>query len=93
MRISGVVVIGVSVDRDQAVLSKFLTDYHLSYPIVHDVNQAVTTRYGTFKYPESYIIGRDGRIARKIVGAIDWQTPEVLSAVQALALHGTEGHL
>jgi cytochrome c biogenesis protein CcmG, thiol:disulfide interchange protein DsbE len=85
MRPSGVVVIGVSEDHDRAALERFVTRYHLTYPIVHDLDQAAATRYGTFKYPESYIIGRDGRIARKIVGAIDWQNPDLLSTVQELA--------
>ena len=89
MSTSGVVVIGVSEDHDRAALDRFVTDYHLSYPIAHDLDQAVATRYGTFKYPESYIIGGDGRIARKIVGAIDWQNTDLLSAVQELAGRGT----
>jgi cytochrome c biogenesis protein CcmG, thiol:disulfide interchange protein DsbE len=88
MRASGVVVIGVSEDHDRAALEKFVADYHLTYPIARDLDQAVASRYGTFKYPESYIIGEDGRIARKIVGAIDWQNPDLLSAVQELARHG-----
>jgi cytochrome c biogenesis protein CcmG, thiol:disulfide interchange protein DsbE len=89
MRTSGVVVIGVSEDHDRAALERFATDYHLTYPIARDLDQAVATRYGTFRYPESHIIGGDGRIARKIVGAIDWQNPDLLSAVQELARRGT----
>ena len=89
-RTSGVVVIGVSEDHDRAALERFVTDFHISYPIAHDLDQAVAARYGTFKYPESYIIGGDGRIARKIVGEIDWQNPHLLSAVQALTRRGTD---
>ena len=90
MRSSGVVVIGVSEDHDRAALERFVTDYHLSYPIAHDLGQTVAARYGTFKYPETYNIGRDGQIARKIVGAIDWQNPHLLSAVQELTRRGTD---
>jgi cytochrome c biogenesis protein CcmG, thiol:disulfide interchange protein DsbE len=85
VRTSGVVVVGVSEDHDRRALERFVTDYHLTYPIAWDFDRAVATRYGTFKYPESYIIGRDGRIVRKIVGAIDWQNPDLLSTVQELA--------
>jgi len=88
LRASGVVVIGVSEDHDRAALGRFVTDYHLSYPIAQDLDQTIAARYGTFQYPESYILGGDGRIARKIVGAIDWQNPELLSAVQELARRG-----
>ena len=88
MRNSGVVVIGVSEDHDRTALDRFVTNYHITYAIAQDLDQAVAARYGTFKYPESYIIGRDGRIARKIVGAIDWQNPDLLSAVRELARRG-----
>jgi len=89
MRLAGVVVIGVSADRNRAAVEKFTADNRLSYPIAHDSSQTVAARYGTFKYPETYIIGRDGRVARKIVGAVDWQNPPLLSAVQELARRGT----
>ena len=89
LRTSGVVVIGVSEDHDRVALESFVTNYHITYPIAHDLDQAVATRYGTFKYPESYIIGGDGRIARKIVGAVNWQNPALLSTVQELARRGT----
>ena len=89
MRLAGVVVIGVSADRNRAAVEKFTADNRLSYPIAHDSSQTVAARYGTFKYPETYIIGRDGRVARKIVGAVDWQNPSLLSAVQQLARRGT----
>lgn len=84
----GVVVIGVSVDRDATALKKFVADFHLSFPIARDPNQVVASGYGTFKFPETYIIDRDGKLAEKIVGAIDWQDPRLLSFVQALARRG-----
>jgi cytochrome c biogenesis protein CcmG, thiol:disulfide interchange protein DsbE len=88
MRTSGVVVIGVSEDQNLAALERFVTDNHLTFPIARDPDHAVATRYGTFKYPESYIIGGDGQIARKIVGAIDWQNPDLRNEVQNLARRG-----
>ncbi len=85
----GVTVIGVSVDQDQAALEKFIADYHLSYPIARDPQQALAARYGTFKFPETYIIDRNGRVAEKIVGAIDWQDPRIISFVESLTPDAT----
>ena len=84
-RNSGVVVIGVSEDQNRGSLEKFTAEHHLSYPVAHDSNQSVAARYGTFKYPETFILGRDGRVARKIAGPVDWQNPHLLGAVQVLA--------
>ncbi len=89
MRDSGVVVIGVSVDEDAAALQKFVSDSRLSFPIARDPTRAVATRYGTLKFPESYILDREGRIAEKIIGAIDWQDPRMIRYVRELARPGS----
>lgn len=84
----GVTVIGVSVDQDAAALRKFAAHHRLSFPIARDPNQAVSSRYGTFKFPETYIIDRYGKIAEKIIGATDWQDPRMTSFVRNLARPG-----
>lgn len=81
----GVAVIGVSVDQDRAALEKFVGDYHMTYPIARDPDRTLAARYGTFQFPETYIIDRSGRVAEKIIGPIDWQDPRILSFVESLA--------
>ncbi len=88
MHSQDVAVIGVSVDQDQAALEKFVADHHLTFPIARDPNQALAGRYGTFQFPETYILDRDGRVAEKIVGAIDWQDPRIIDFVHELAHPG-----
>jgi peroxiredoxin len=85
MRSQGAIVIGVSVDQDRAALEKFVAHYQFSFPVARDPDQAVAARYGTFKFPETYIIDRDGRVAEKIVGALDWQDPRMVNYVRGLA--------
>jgi len=87
---SGVTVIGVSVDQDAQALGKFVTSAQLTFPIARDPDQSVSSRYGTFKFPESYIIDTEGRIAKKIVGAIDWQDPRIIGFVKNLARGGQQ---
>jgi cytochrome c biogenesis protein CcmG, thiol:disulfide interchange protein DsbE len=81
----GVDVIGVSVDQDPAALAKYIKDYHLTYPIGRDPSQALAWRYGTRLWPETYIIGRDGRVASKIISNTDWEDPRMISFVRELA--------
>lgn len=80
----GVTVIGVSVDDDAEVLKKFVTDYRITYPVAWDPQQELAARYGTFKFPETYIIDRNGRVAEKIIGPVDWQDPRIISFVKSL---------
>ena len=88
MRNQGVAVLGVSVDQDTDALRRFVAQARLSFPIARDPQQAVAARYGTFKFPETYILNREGRVAEKIIGATDWQDPRLLTFVQSLVRQG-----
>jgi peroxiredoxin len=85
MRNQGVEVLGISVDQDPVTLQKFIDRFHLTFTIGRDPNQELAHRYGSFKYPETYIVDRDGRVAEKITGPIDWQDPRILAFVRDLA--------
>jgi len=85
MRSQGVAVMGVSVDQDVVALQTFAAQQHLSFPIGRDPDQSVANRYGTFQFPETYIIDQDGRVAEKLIGPVDWQDPRIITFVQDLA--------
>jgi hypothetical protein len=40
--------------------------------------------YGTTGWPESYIVDRQGVLRRKIVGPINWDSPEVMEFLTRL---------
>lgn len=84
----GVIVVGVSVDEDLDALRKFVAEYELSFPVARDPKRAVAARYGTFKFPETYIIDRSGKIAEKIVSAVNWEDPRMVEFVRGLARAG-----
>ena len=85
MKSDGVTVIGISVDENGQQLRQFVKEYHLTYPVARDPSAALAHRYGTFKFPETYIIGRDGHVAEKIIGATDWADPNMIAFVKSLA--------
>ena len=85
LRPAGVTVIGVSVDQDQEAIEKFVLAFHLTFSIARDPDQVLAGRYGTFKFPETYILDRSGRVAEKIIGPTDWQDPRIIEFVRGLA--------
>jgi cytochrome c biogenesis protein CcmG/thiol:disulfide interchange protein DsbE len=85
MQDRGVTVIGVSVDQDAAALQKFVSEARLSFSIARDPDRTLATRYGTFQFPETYFIDRDGKVAEKVPGPVDWQDPRIINLVQELA--------
>jgi peroxiredoxin len=81
----GVEVIGVSIDQDPQALKKFIADHRLTFPILRDPSQSVASKFGSIMWPETYILDRDGRVAEKIIGATNWEDPQMVSFVENLA--------
>ena len=85
MRDHGVIVLSVSVDENQKALQDFIQEYHISYPVGRDPDRSLAARYGTFQFPETYILDRRGLVAEKVVGATDWDDPRIQNFVLDLA--------
>jgi cytochrome c biogenesis protein CcmG, thiol:disulfide interchange protein DsbE len=77
-------VLGVSIDEDEAAYYKFIRDHGINFLTYRDPSKKTAQDYGTVMYPETYIIDRKGKIARKIVGPQDWNSPEMLTYFDSL---------
>jgi cytochrome c biogenesis protein CcmG, thiol:disulfide interchange protein DsbE len=80
---SGVVVVAVSIDKNQRKYRTFLSRIHVSFQTSWDPKAQVSARYGTFQYPETYIV-KDGRVMRKFANAEDWLTDDMTQYLQSL---------
>jgi len=80
----GVVVLAVSIDSDDTAYHKFLKDYKINLITVRDGAQKSSSLYGTFGWPETYVIDRNGMIRRKFIGAVDWSSPEITDYLSKL---------
>jgi cytochrome c biogenesis protein CcmG, thiol:disulfide interchange protein DsbE len=84
MKDKGVVVLAVSIDDDNAAYHKFLKDYSVNMVTVRDEARKASSLYGTFGWPESYVIDRSGVIRRKFIGAVEWTSPEITDYLSKL---------
>jgi len=84
MKDKGVAVLAVSVDANENAYHKFLKDYKVDLLTVRDPDQKSNNLYGTFKFPETYIIDRHGVMRRKFIGPVDWSQPEVVEFLSKL---------
>jgi cytochrome c biogenesis protein CcmG/thiol:disulfide interchange protein DsbE len=80
----GVAVVGVSIDVDGDAYHKFLKDYKIDFVTVRDPDQKTSAVYGSFKWPETYIIDRNGIVRRKFIGAVEWGQPEIVDFLNKL---------
>lgn len=81
---NGVTVLGVSIDADDGAYHKFLKDYGVNFVTVRDEAQKSSTLYGTFGWPETYVIDRNGVVRRKFIGAVNWNSPEITDYLSKL---------
>ena len=80
----GLAVVAVSVDERFSDIVDFVKSYGLTFTILHDNGRKVARSYRAFKYPETYIIDRDGRLKSKVIGPRDWVAPTVIRDLVAL---------
>jgi cytochrome c biogenesis protein CcmG/thiol:disulfide interchange protein DsbE len=81
---NGVTIVGVSIDDDDAAYHKFLKDFGVNFVTVRDEARKTPDTYGTFRWPESYIIDRNGVVRRKFIGAVNWNSPEITDYLSKL---------
>lgn len=83
------VVLGVAADEDEAAYRRFIRDEGLTFPTYRDPatkdnRSRIAESYGTYLVPETYIIDRKGKIARKFIGFQQWDSPEMLAYFDAI---------
>ena len=80
-----VTVLAVSIDPDENAYQQFVRDHHVDLLTVRDPKQISSGLYGTFAWPETYVIDRNGKIVRKFIGAVEWTNPEIVDYLNKLS--------
>lgn len=82
----GIVLLAISEDESERDYERFVSDHNLSASMVvaRDDKRSIAPRYGTYVYPESYVIDQNGVIRRKFIGAVDWSKPEIMESLLRL---------
>jgi cytochrome c biogenesis protein CcmG, thiol:disulfide interchange protein DsbE len=65
-------------------LNAFLRKNGLNLPVLIDPGGSVSGLYGTYKFPETYIVDRRGEVRYKVIGPRDWRDPEALRVLREL---------
>jgi thiol-disulfide isomerase/thioredoxin len=78
----GVVVLGISVDQNDKAYRAFLQKYSPGFLTARDLK--IHEDYGTYMYPETYIIDSTGKVLLKIADPADWTDPKLTQYVNSL---------
>jgi len=82
----GLKILAVSIDDPgtDSTIRSFVRQYGLTFEILHDPQGKITELYDIGGYPETFIVGKDGVIRKKLMSATDWNSPEARSLVDRL---------
>ena len=68
------VLLAVCVDNERpARIGDFLKSWGADLPVYLDPGGPLARRYGTIRFPETYILNQAGEVCRKVIGAGDWE--------------------
>jgi cytochrome c biogenesis protein CcmG/thiol:disulfide interchange protein DsbE len=84
-------VLAVSVDEDNLMLKKTVEEMKLSLTILLDPRRKAARLYGVDRFPETFIVNRQGIVAARVVGAADWMAPGILDGLQEIAAETPPG--
>ena len=88
----GLKIIAVSIDdpgTDQQIRD-FAKSFGLHFEILHDPKNVITEDYQLGGYPETFVLGRDGIIRKKVMEATDWNSPENRALIERLLAEKAE---
>jgi peroxiredoxin len=80
----GFELLAVSVDQSADDVKAFRERLALSFPILLDPERRASNLYQTFRYPESFLVDRNGVVVERYVGPREWDDPLYLQRIRDL---------
>jgi cytochrome c biogenesis protein CcmG, thiol:disulfide interchange protein DsbE len=77
--------IGVATDEDSGAYWNFLKQRPVRFLSVLDSAQKSNALYGSYRFPETYVIDKQGVVRRKFIGPQEWTSPEIEDYLKKLA--------
>jgi peroxiredoxin len=82
----GLQVVAVSIDSrgSEPTIEAFLQEYGVTFTILHDVAEDISTQFRTPGVPATFLLDRDGIIVHRWIGKFDPMADDVTARVEAL---------
>ena len=85
----GFQLLAVSVDDEPDVVVEFNNRLGLTFPILMDTEKRVAQVYQTYRFPESFLVGRDGRVVERYIGPREWDAAVYVERIRRLLRDGS----
>ena len=82
---SGLVVLGVSVDRSDNAYKTFLKRFNIGFLTTRDPTEDISAASGTYRFPETYLIDKNGKVLQKYIGPPEkgWTDPAIVNSLRS----------
>lgn len=83
---SGLRIVALSVDEpdmDDAIRA-FVAEHKLTFEILHEGSGTIERDYQTSGIPETFVIGKDGVIRKRVIGAATWNSEGNIRIIRGL---------
>lgn len=75
----------ISIDvQGPEVVRAFTNELNLTFDILQDRTGDIQQVYQTTGVPESFLLNREGRIVKRMIGAVDWNAPVNRALIERL---------
>jgi peroxiredoxin len=81
-------VMAVSIDSNLKEITQFFDTElkeHLKFPVFFDQDKKVSTMFGTYQVPETYVIDKTGKITDKVIGIREWDDSLITNYLKLLS--------
>jgi len=88
----GLKIVAISIDDPgtDAQIREFVKTFGLTFQILHDPKNVISESYQVGGYPETFVVGRDGVIRKKVMEATDWNSSENRALIERLLAERAE---
>jgi peroxiredoxin len=77
--------LAVSIDGEgREAVAPFMEQMNLTFPALLDPKEKIRSLYKITGVPESFIVDREGILVHKVIGPMDWSSPQVFDFFQEL---------
>jgi len=77
-------IVSINFKEDAPHVLAFLKRVEVDFPVLLDVDGAVSNRWKVFAFPSSFLLDRQGRVRYSVNTAIEWDDPAVNAVINRL---------
>ena len=85
LQAEGIMMLAINVGEDEDTIFQFTASYPVDFPLLMDLDSKVTGAWPVRGLPTTFVVDTQGRLVYRAIGGREWDDPDLLKAVRALA--------